>query len=300
MIESCGMNNFPICTYCVVFVDLMGHKRFLSELECCVDLLERQRRVNEISVPLRRFKDGIKQRVCEALSDTRNIIRENVKGESQEAMLNMVDDVSFGVQQFSDSTLVYVKMVSLPSYIALLMVIEFIAFRMLDSMGCGVPIRGGMAIGQGWEIDKDCLCGQVIADAYKLESNVSNWGRITVSSAMAKAFRSLKLLCNGIPNGNFYELLRPMVEMVAEDIDGVKFLDYLNPAVEELYKREHFDSDWFVGRIKSGIDFVNKQIGKFRTSAVGDFECAKLALRYEPVRDYWRSRLDMWSLRVKQ
>ena len=91
-----------------------------------------------------------------------------------------------------------------------------------------------------------------------------------------------------------------MVEMVAEDIDGVKFLDYLNPAVEELYKREHFESDWFVGRIKSGIDFVNKQIGKFRTSAVGDFECAMLALRYELVRDYWRSRLDMWSLRVKQ
>lgn len=292
------MNDFPICTYCVIFIDLMGHKRFLAELGRCADLAERQKRVDEISDPLRRFKDGIRQRVNEALCDTRNIIREKVRGEGQEAMLNMVDGVSFGVQQFSDSTLVYVKMNSLASFVALLMILEFVAFRMLDCIGSGIPLRGGISIGQGWEVDENCLCGKAIEEAYNLESKVSNWGRVTVADSVVNELRGLKSFCENTPRCNFGELIWPLWKMICKDIDGVWFLDYLNPAVEELYKREHFDVDWVMERIQRGKEFIDRKIGEFSGLASSDFESARLALRYEIMREYWISRIEMWGDRV--
>lgn len=287
--------NFEIGRYCVVYIDLMGHKRFLSELDKCANSAERQRRVNSISEPLYLFKRGVKKRVSETMRMVREQMKEKVDARDLASMLKMIDNISFGVQQFSDSTLIYVKMNSIASFVALLMIVEFVVFRMLDCVGNEVPLRGGISIGQGWVVDENCLCGKAIAEAYNLESKISDWGRITVSDSVVSELRELRSFCENTPRCNLGALVRPLWEVIGKDIDGVWFLDYLNPAVEELYKREHFDINWFAERIQRGKDFIDGKICEFSRLASSDLESARLALRYEIMREYWMSRIAMWG-----
>lgn len=292
--DNQGKHPFPISEYCVIFVDLLGHKKFLQDLSTCAPD-EAQRRVSELSEPLRRFKDGVRERVAEAKDATRDAIRHAPVSVNQPNLLKAVDDVTTGVQQFSDSTLLYVKMGNPVSFIVLLMMIEFIAFRMLDDAGRGFLLRGGIAVGKGWEVDNNCLCGQVVADAYNLESKVSNWGRITTSELFLTRLNGICELARHCYGCWCAELLRPMLLLVQKDIDGMLFIDYLNPIVGELYEREHFGSDWFFERCEEGYKFINSQLERFRSTANKNHECSRLALRYDIMRGYWKSRLAMWT-----
>lgn len=299
------MNNesqFQIGEYCVLYLDILGQKNWLAELAKC-EKEEAQKRVNDLAEPLLRFREGVSQRVQEALDDSRALLNTKIPDGSSHkaAILKMVDDVSVGVQQFSDSTMLYVKMGSPVSFVALLMMVEFVLFRMVDETARGFLLRGGIAIGNGWETEKNCLCGQVISEAYDLESKVSNWGRVTVSELFLTRLKGICGLADISCGCWFSTLLRPMVKAVQRDIDGVLFLDYLNPAVEELYKREHFSSDWLIERIERGYSFIKGQLERFQSKGAEKLEAAQLALRYDIMRGYWKSRLEMWaSLRQSQ
>lgn len=286
--------HFQIGEYCAIYLDLMGQKNFLAELAQC-DREEAQRRVDTLSTPLLRFKEGVRKSVAEAKDAARTVIMQAPVSGRKADFLKMVDDVTAGIQQFSDTTLLYVKMKSPVSFILLLKMIEFVVFRMLDDAGSGLSLRGGIAIGSGWEVDMNCLCGQVISDAYNFESNVSNWSRITTSELFVTRLKGVCALSIAKCGCWFVELLRPLLDLMQRDIDGVWFLDYLNPAVGELYKREHFSSDWFIKRCEAGYNFINKQVELFRATADKNHQHAKLALRYDIMRGYWKSRLQAWK-----
>ena len=133
-------------------------------------------------------------------------------------------------------------------------------------------LRGGIAVGKGWEVERNCLCGSVISEAYNLESKVSNWGRITVSEVLLtrlNAFCDLARECNG---WWVLALLHPLLQIINKDIDGVLFLDYLNPAVSELCKREHFGSDWFEECCEKGYKYIINQAEYYQTNANKDYE----------------------------
>lgn len=289
-------NKQPFCIseYCAIFVDLLGHKKFLKDLSNCARD-EAQRRVSELSKPLLCFKEGALKRVEEVLGDTVKLIKEKSPESARPSLLSLIDDITYGVQQFSDSTLLYVKMGSPVSYIVVNMFLEFIVFRLLDNMSSGTPLRGGVAIGQGWELEDNCLCGQVIADAYDLESKVSNWGRVTVSELFESRLRSLCGLSEIVGGRWILEFLRPLTSIIKIDIDGAYFLDYLNPAVDEMYRRNRFNDKWFVDRIKSGLAFINDQCDRFKSESPKSLESARLALRYDIMRGYWNSRISMWA-----
>ena len=292
--DNKGKQPFCISEYCAIFVDLLGHRKFLKDVSTCGPD-EAQRRVSELSKPLLRFKEGALKRVEEVLDDAVKLIKENAPESARPSLLSFVDDITYGVQQFSDSTLLYVKMGSPVSYIVVNMLLEFIVFRLLDNMSSGTPLRGGVAIGQGWELENNCLCGQVIAEAYELESKVSNWGRVTVSELFVKRLRGY-CGCAGMLGGCWVlELLRPLMGIINIDIDGAYFLDYLNPIVDEMYRRNHFDSDWFTERIEKGMKFIDEQRARFIKEANKCSESAKLALRYDIMRGYWNSRVSMWA-----
>ena len=293
------MNNdsqFQIGEYCVFYLDIMGQKKWLAELAKC-EKAEAQKRVNDLAEPLLRFRKGVGKRVQESLDDTRTLLNAMIPNDSpqKDTILKTVDDVSVGIQQFSDSTLLYVKMGSPVSFVALFMMVEFVLFRMIDETARGFLLRGGIAIGNGWEVEKNCLCGRAISDAYDLESKVSNWGRVTVSELFLTRLKGICGLAEISCGCWFSMLLRPMVKAVQRDIDGVLFLDYLNPAVEELYKREHFSSDWLIERIERGYSFIKEQLERFQSKGTEELEAAQLALRYDIMRGYWKSRLEMWA-----
>lgn len=292
--DNKGKKFFCISEYCVIFVDLLGHKKFLKDLSTCAPD-EAQRRVSELSEPLRLFKEDALKRVKEVLDETANLINEQASKSSRPHLLRSVNDITCGVQQFSDSTLIYVKMGSPVSYIVVNMLVEFIVFRLLDNMSSGTPLRGGIAVGQGWELENNCLCGQVIADAYDLESKLSKWGRVTVSELFESRLRSLCGLSEIVGGRWILEFLRPLTSIIKIDIDGAYFLDYLNPAVAEMYRRNRFNDKWFVDRIKSGLAFINDQCDRFKSESPKSLESARLALRYDIMRGYWNSRISMWA-----
>ena len=289
------MSKFEICEYCVIYVDLMGQKLFLHDLEKSKKE-DAQRKINELSTPLLEFKNGVNKRVNEVLDDLKRIIM-NKDEFNGNALLKSIDDVRVGVQQFSDTTMLYVKMGSPVSFLVLLFLIEFIAFRTLTDISNGLILRGGIAVGKGWEVERNCLCGSVISEAYNLESKVSNWGRITVSEVLLtrlNAFCDLARECNG---WWVLALLNPLLQIINKDIDGVLFLDYLNPAVSELYRIEHFGSDWFEECCEKGYKYIINQAEYYQTNANKDYEYSRLALRYKIMLQYWKSRLEMWSLK---
>lgn len=291
--------QFEMGEYCVMYLDIMGQKKFLSELEKC-DEHEARQMIARLSKPLLRFKEGMSQRACEVIDVIRETVKQNIKGEScRNEFLMTLDNISYGVQQFSDTTLLYVKMEkNIPmAFLVVQAFVEFVVFRMLDDMANGFVLRGGISIGKGWEVERNCLCGQVLADAYNLEEKVAKWGRIVVSELFATRLRGICGFAALMGGCGFVKLLRPLIGIVNKDVDGMEFIDYLNPSSEEMYKRHHFASEWFVDRIEKGMAFIENERKRCYDKASRDFESAKLAMRYDIMYRYWRSRLLMWNKR---
>lgn len=293
------LRDLHLDEYCVVFLDIMGQKRFLEEISSCEEH-EADKRITKLSRPLLRFKQGLQKRAEEVVDCVKFMIEEKMAPKEQylAKMLEMVNQTSYGVQQFSDSTLFYVKMGTPVSFLIILSFVEFIVFRMLDDIANGFVLRGGIEIGKGWELDQGCLCGQVVGNAYNMESQMSQWGRITVSEMFEKRVKGVCAF-SGISGGcGYVSLLKPLVDAIQKDIDGMCFIDYLNPRVEEMYKRHHFSSDWFIDRIQKGIAFIDEEKNRFLGEVSKSSEAAKLALRYHIMQGYWESRMLMWANKI--
>ncbi len=206
MSESIPMENvakkFEKHEYGVIYLDILGQKELMRRLESkdakpedeekMQKVLEHVKRISEELLMVKKGFSKENAKMIHSMHFARDKdIRQN---DVQEALKEMM----FGIQQFSDTTMIYVRLDGKNSIVAhqlffiLLGVLESSLFQALQD---GIFIRGGVAKGKGWEIEENNLYGPVIEEVYTLEEKVAQWSRVVISNDVVALFRDVLSKC---------------------------------------------------------------------------------------------------------
>lgn len=199
-------------------------------------------------------------------------------------------DCSVSSQQFSDSIVFYAPVTNAFGDVSkecFTRIVQASGALMLAGLAGGAPIRGGIDVGLGLEIESG-FYGPALLDAYTLESTIAEYPRVVLSSNAVQFSR----LSSGFSNDRamerwFKELNKAQNSFVCKDSDGHTIVDFMGTGVHGLMS-EHED---FPDVMAKAFDFVTGEQKRFE--AKGD---TKLAGRYSRLLEYMQPRLSIWNL----
>lgn len=154
------------------------------------------------------------------------------------------------------------------------------------SLSEGHPIRVGIDLGVGWNIEENEIYGPALSRAYSLESHVANYPRIVVGEELE---RYLKHLIQGDHKDRYDQISKGAAsrcyECLKMDDDGQMIVDYLGEAYRSVYpKKDHY---LFIKKAYDKIMLSQERFKKEKNS--------KLALRYELLKRYFDDRMHLWK-----
>ena len=158
----------------------------------------------------------------------------------------------------------------------------------LVGLGTNHPIRGGMEIGTGIDLEPGEIYGQGLEAAYHLESRVAGHPRIVVGTRCVEFLKAVKRNQSGAANvgsklaAGGADLC---LSMLREDRDGHTVVDGLSQTMLEQSREVPGLREQFV----RAYDNVRTQWRAFHEA--GD---TKLAARYEALRAYFDERAPQW------
>lgn len=202
---------------------------------------EKQLEINEFSTALRDLFASFAQIgyfITERRDEYLNYLTQGMAlSENERASLfEDIKNIHIGAQQFSDSTLIYVRDTGSISRVVFEQCMARCAYEIVKVMGRGVYVRGAMSYGTGWELMPNCLFGPIIQEVYDIEQKIANTFRIVVTPAFwREASKDLgELKSNGL------DVSKPHpFKMIARDPDGVLIFDYLS--CDALENMKSFD-----------------------------------------------------------
>lgn len=280
-----------ISNYVAVFIDLLGQK---DELEGC-GLLPKLKNSEDKEEFLSKVKKTIGavnklqtscQEMFDAFSDTTYCSEHLVPSEKKDAFKELMkSNIKF--QRWSDGFVAYISLNSEESKVPMGDVFGLLATcgsLCLLSLAKEQPIRGGLEVAWGAEINPDELYGCVVAKAYDLESKVAQYPRIVVG---ANFIDYLQVHTQTKETDDYSVFSQHMalccMEMLAEDDDGHYFVDYLGEGFNKYVAKD------MIGNVsKMAYDFVIQQSHKWQQE-----KNTKLAFRYAQLKTYFKNRLNI-------
>jgi hypothetical protein len=163
------------------------------------------------------------------------------------------------------------------------------ALAVLDSLVNRQPVRGGIDIGWGGDIEPRELYGYGLARAYELETNYAKYPRIVIGGQLHQHLQETK---DDEGNAPETQMARKVAEaclgMIAEDDDGLPILHYLGRGHREFIHRAMVGGDIQTG-IRLAYDFIAREEVRFREE--GD---DKLAPKYVRLKAYFDRYMPEW------
>lgn len=274
---------FQLKRYYVCYLDILGFRdKLFKGLDGTFPLTEealkeKQRQINNISSSVNILLDSLAT-LHRGFKDKADLIYDISAKDLErrgydattlllprEVFISQAKKVHVGIQQFSDSTLLYIPIENgmeeiVDEMLASWMI--FLAGWTIGGMCQDFVFRGAITSGFGWEIRESCLTGPVVDEAYRMESQIAKYPRIVMSDSVVDRFR-FRLDCAGKSGLNTGELATPF-RMVYRDTDGVYMLDFLSSVAEENFKTHNgiTSGDWEC--ILSGIsDRISLEYRRF-------------------------------------
>ncbi|MCH8805637.1 MAG: hypothetical protein IH986_06065 [Planctomycetes bacterium] len=206
--------------------------------------------------------------------------------EEQKAESRRLLDFEFNCQSFSDTIVLYSPL-TIPGGDTTVYGVYGMLFGsasvLLMALAEGVPLRGGIEVGMAIDYFPDEVYGPALRRAYLLEQHVAQYPRIVVGRETVAYLRHcVDSPVDDVASKLNREFAKVSLSLIAEDQDGVSFVDFLGQHVRQLYPSE---SD-YCETVKKGYEFVKREHKRF--AAARDH---KLALRYAWLRQYYESRI---------
>jgi hypothetical protein len=223
-----------------------------------------------------------------ALRAKSSLSREN------QAIWDELTRVAITEQRWSDGLVYFVNLgdeenkCPIHSVHTLLMLAGCFAFL---GLATGQPIRGGIEVAWGIELQPGEIYGPAVARAYELESEVAKYPRVVVGPLALGYLRQRRNLpaSDDIFVRYERELGDVCLRMLAQDSDGIAFVDYLGDEFQYGVTR-----GVNVEIYRAAIAFVETQVQRFQ--AEGN---KKLHERYEQLLRYFCSRPPLEHLQEK-
>ena len=189
--------------------------------------------------------------------------------------------------RFSDGLMVYSSLVASPQHspvAALFRLVCASGALMLTSLAWGHPIRVGLDVGTGIEVERGQLHGPAVVKAYELESRAAEYPRVVVGDTLAE-YLQVQAAQTGDARTRFDAGQAARVRaMLAQDMDGQRIVDYMGKAfraqaASEIQPKIVHDAQQFAQRSLEAFQRDGNQI---------------LAARYDRLVRYFEGRADVW------
>lgn len=270
-------DTLHLCDYAVAFIDLLGQRAAMPERHLPPNKDEAvaivKKSVGRIISTQKLFEDFYNSY---ASAET---FYSKLPPSIQRAIPDMAP-AQLRWQYFSDGLVVYVPLGSgliaspVSSLLGLLLASGMLC---LVGLAAGSPIRAGIDAAWAVEYRPNELYGSALAHAYKLESEVAQWPRIVVGEGLVGYLQHYATNGDNGPSSQFRREMGSLcLKLLAVDVDGNHFVDYLGPEYQKVTK-DTLDKPAVV-RARA---YVEEQIVHWRQ--VNDM---KLVERYEIVRSY--------------
>ena len=160
------------------------------------------------------------------------------------------------------------------------------AVAFILSLSEGRPIRVGIDIGIGWNIEENEIYGPALSRAYLLESHVADYPRIVVGEELE---RYLKYIIHGDHENSYDQISkapgRRCYECLDMDEDGHMIVDYLGDTYANVFaKKDHYP---FIEKAYNNVLLSLERFKKEKDS--------KLAFRYALLKRYFDNRMHLWK-----
>jgi hypothetical protein len=193
------------------------------------------------------------------------------------------------IKAFSDAIIVFVSLrtdkVKLPTR-GVWGIMTAAASTALLSLAAGHPIRGGIDIGLGMEIEKGEIYGPSLSRAYTLESKIAQYPRIVVGE---ECIRYLQMTAQLKLTDHYSEAgaasAKQCLNLLIRDDDGCAIVDFLG---------DHFWQSTGNAIEKVVVEKAYQNIIKF-SEKFRDANDTKNAFRCTLLRSYFEHRLARWE-----
>ena len=229
--------HFEPGQYIVLYFDLMGVRQSLFsgiDYHSSTVSEEKQKEIDRTSKTILGFLNGMQELHDMFTKGSSDLYETFMEGETsaktsehKAEFKRQAESIRMGIQQGSDTTLLYVKDNCEAARMVVSLWMTILPLQIVTAMSSGVLMRGCLTVGTGWEIRDNCLFGPVIHEAAEIESKEANYPRILVTESYRKmcqnTLSSMALSSPSVdPSINAFEMLK-------EDFDNKFIFDYLGP-----------------------------------------------------------------------
>ena len=283
--------------YAVCYFDFLGQRDgLLCKVREAKDLTTVQKEVELVSDAIKKFNSTIAAATEEIKSNPERLLQ--VAGLPQDEINKSLPDIkklSLGIQQFSDTTVFYVNADSRVGLGVFSSWCRVLSLHYLGLVASGILIRGGIAIGRGWEISPNCLYGPVLEDVYHLEGKIADCPRIVTTHQVYRRLVEVDRY-----DALHYKQFPPApldlkcAELFSMDFDGAYILDYLSLSAIKGHKiLFRASGNDIVKAVKEGMRFICEKKDELQNQALYDINKANVARKFALLKSYWLQRIDM-------
>jgi hypothetical protein len=287
--------NIDIGYYVVGFIDLLGQQDQLRTLRSLPDKANKEQMASFIQALKKTYgvvsgtRDMI-GRFFRAFADHKpRTDLSSLTPEQRNAYLQLTNN-PIQIASFSDSIIVFLSLSTIKNKLptrGIFGVLAAAASTSLFSLAAGYPIRGGIDIGLGMEIEGGEIYGPSLARAYALESKIAQYPRIVVGKGWIEYLQLTNTLK---PKGIYDEIgaatARGCLNLLTTDDDGCAIVDYLGkscwssigaPVDKEIIEKAYNNVIRFSEEFQKAND-------------------TKKAFRYALLKSYFDHRLSQWGI----
>jgi hypothetical protein len=198
-------------------------------------------------------------------------------------------DIKF--QHFSDGLVIYAPLMenkNLRPISSVYAILAASASLILMSLARKQPIRAGVTVGLGAELNENEIYGPVVAEAYKLESEVAQYPRLVVGDELCAYLEHFKYEPVKEPKvlqEYDLELSEVCKGFLARDFDGYPIVSYLGDFFREKVAGHELNKEM----IKMARDYITSSLMRFQKE-----KNSKLAIRYNLLFSYFEHHVEQW------
>lgn len=280
--------------WAIAFIDLLGHKRDMLGVSYVPDAnspeqMERfMAAYHEAYHKLEAFHKSALLLKEIASRDEPTTIR--LTTERQKAAWRSVAGPQMKHQRFADGDVFCISLEDWKEHAPVTSIYNMIAgcgTMILSCLSAKISIRGGLDIGTGMEMWSEEVYGHSACSAYILESEIAQYPRIVVGPTFLHYLYGVRDSAETSDKAEYEKKLAVMcLRMLAVDVHGAWFIDYLGELFKEFYDASGHD----VKSVFDAYEFVLAQNEKWEKAGN-----VKLASRYDMLREYFESHLARWG-----
>jgi hypothetical protein len=278
--------------YVVLVTDVLGQSSRLSELRDLpqsLDEIQRVRKTLQDTVGvLIWWRNGFKDFFCSWNSPVLTDIKDSV-------IRACSSNIAY--RHFSDTIIVSVCLSEDASesrnpMMGVLGTLLAASAMHLLSLSGGHPTRGGIDAGPAMPLPEGDIYGPALADAYHLEKTVAMYPRVAVGHRLNQYIE--QVASSQETHNQFDKVAKGMAHscqrLIFPDSDGTLALDFLG---EEMFQRDIEARRVLIKSLPKAYQFVRAE--QLHWHAQND---SKLAVRYDMLWDYFRSRAHIWGTEI--